>query len=135
MSEKPLGLRYNVRMSEIPFESKETKRIISRHEAMLHFFDLFKLDRNGDSLINEEDKIEKSSYNPSRVAPEIAEDPYIDTDLLIFFRADGDTLASTVEKYQVFLNQYNIGNGTIPSEKLQIDEWNGIPCIRVSMLE
>jgi hypothetical protein len=130
-----LGLRYNVRMSEVPFESKETKRIISRHEAMLHFFDIFKLDKNGDPLMSEDGKIEKSPYNPSSVSPEIVEDPYVDTDLLIFFRADGDTLASTKEKYQVFLSQYNIANASIPSEKLKIDEWNGIPCVRVRMLE
>jgi hypothetical protein len=122
-------------MSEIPFESKETSRIISRQEAKLHFYELFNLDRNGDPVVSEEGKIEKNSYNPSITPPEIEEDPNIDTDLLIFFRTDSDTLASSTEQYQIFLNQYNIGNGTIPSEKLRVDEWSGIPCIRVRTLE
>ena len=74
-------------------------------------------------------------FNPSSEEAEIHEIPDSLTDLAIFFRTDTDEFATTNEPYTLFLNRYNLADGTIPPYKFKIDEWNGLPCLKVRIAE
>jgi hypothetical protein len=96
------------------------ERITTREQALRHL----------DKVLNQE-----TSFNPSSFDAEIHEDPESITDIVIFFRSDDGEYARTEDRYSLFLNRYNITEGTIPSYKLKIDHWSGIPCIRVRISE
>jgi hypothetical protein len=97
----------------------ELLRITTREQAMKHL----------DKVLNDE-----TSFNPSSFPAEIVEDPS-NLDVVVFFRTDDGELASAKDPYNLFLNRYNIADGSIPSYKFKIDEWNSVPCLRVRVAE
>jgi hypothetical protein len=108
-------------MSEVaPTFDRNLDRITTREQAFRHLSKV--LEVNG-------------SFNPSTEEAEIHDIPGSLTDLAVFFRSDSGEFATTEEPYTLFLNRYNLENGTIPSHKFKINDWNGIPCLKVSILE
>ncbi len=101
-------------------DSIELNRIITREQAVRHFKQVLEVG---------------GPYNQTQFEAEIEEVPDSITDLAIFFRSDSGDFATTTEPYTKFCNQYNIGNGTIPSYKFKIDSWNGLPCLKVRTAE
>lgn len=96
------------------------ERIVTREQAVRH---LSKVLEVGDS------------FNPSSHEAEIHEDPELSTDVVIFFRSDDGEYATTQEPYSLFLNRYNLADGTIPPYKFKNDEWNEVPCLRIRVTE
>ncbi len=96
------------------------ERITTREQAVRHLGKILELG---------------GSFNPSSHEAEVHESPDSLTDLVIFFRADNGELATTQDAYTLFLNRYNLADGTIPSYKFKVDTWNGTPCLRVRIAE
>ncbi len=76
-----------------------------------------------------------NSYNPSAFKAEVYEHPEEITDAFIFFRSDDKNFSTTEDPYKIFLDRYNLANGTIPAYKFKLDTWNTFPCIRIRITE
>ena len=99
---------------------RHLERITTREQAIRHLEKILELG---------------GSFNPSSQEAEVHESPDSLTDLVIFFRSDNEELATTDGPYTLFLNRYNLADGTIPSYKFKVDTWNGTPCLRVRIAE
>ncbi len=107
------------------FEGKILKRIIDEsldeslktpNQIAKHFEDVLKVG---------------GGYNPSLYEVDILEDK---TEVIILFRNDSGEIAESTAPYELFITQYEIGDGRFPQNRLNVSEWRGRPCLTAKAL-